>query len=233
MERAHRVIRDPRLLGQIAQVDGTPARQPMVGRQDAVHRVGEQLHTVLKDYKRSPNANVRERHLWQVAAILHRSTANHRHHIVAEAERGWDTVTIVPSKTERPETHPLETAIGLAEPLASEYTRLLAPNDVSQIGRNMSSDVGFRLTEDVEGLSVLLIDDTWASGGHSQSAAEVLKSAGAGRAGLVVIGRHLQRSWEIVPGGPTSGAEWVWVTLHQTWPRSIPVCFFNRSANLS
>lgn len=33
----------------------------------SLYRVGEQLHTVLKDYKRSPSERVRERHLHQVA----------------------------------------------------------------------------------------------------------------------------------------------------------------------
>jgi hypothetical protein len=33
----------------------------------------------------------------------------------------------------------------------------------------------------------------------------VLKAAGAGRVGLVVIGRHMRRSWQVTVGGPTWG----------------------------
>jgi adenine/guanine phosphoribosyltransferase-like PRPP-binding protein len=38
---------------------------------------------------------------------------------------------------------------------------------------------------------VLLVDDTWVSGGSAQSAAAALKLAGARRVALVVIGRHV------------------------------------------
>jgi orotate phosphoribosyltransferase len=38
---------------------------------------------------------------------------------------------------------------------------------------------------------VLLVDDTWVSGGSGQSAAAALKTAGARRVALVVLGRHV------------------------------------------
>ncbi len=47
----------------------------------------------------------------------------------------------------------------------------------------------------LDGRSVLLIDDTWTTGANAQSAAAALKSAGAGRVAAVVIGRHLNREW--------------------------------------
>jgi adenine/guanine phosphoribosyltransferase-like PRPP-binding protein len=52
---------------------------------------------------------------------------------------------------------------------------------------------------------VLLLDDTWTTGGHAQSAAAALRAAGARKVALVVIGRHLRRDWEVVIGGPTCG----------------------------
>jgi orotate phosphoribosyltransferase len=42
---------------------------------------------------------------------------------------------------------------------------------------------------------VLLIDDTWTTGASAQSAAAVLKQAGARTVAAVVIGRHLNRGW--------------------------------------
>jgi hypothetical protein len=83
---------------------------------------------VLKNYKRSPSERVREKHLWQVAAILHRFLFNHRACITRAAGRDWDTVTIVPSKIGGDDPHPLEQAIMLSEPLRSEYRRLLEPS---------------------------------------------------------------------------------------------------------
>ena len=43
----------------------------------------------------------------------------------------------------------------------------------------------------VAGADVLLVDDTWVSGGSAQSAAATLKAAGARRVALVVLGRHV------------------------------------------
>jgi phosphoribosylpyrophosphate synthetase len=43
----------------------------------------------------------------------------------------------------------------------------------------------------VASADVLLVDDTWVSGGSAQSAAVALKTAGARRVALVVIGRHV------------------------------------------
>ena len=43
----------------------------------------------------------------------------------------------------------------------------------------------------VAGADVLLVDDSWVSGGSAQSAAMALKAAGARRVALVVIGRHV------------------------------------------
>jgi hypothetical protein len=43
----------------------------------------------------------------------------------------------------------------------------------------------------VPGASVLVVDDTWVSGGTAQSVAVALKRAGAARVTIVVLGRHL------------------------------------------
>ena len=43
----------------------------------------------------------------------------------------------------------------------------------------------------VAATDVLLVDDTWVSGGSAQSAAAALKAAGAQRVALVVLGRHV------------------------------------------
>jgi predicted amidophosphoribosyltransferase len=43
--------------------------------------------------------------------------------------------------------------------------------------------------------AVLLIDDTWTTGGNAQSAALALRAAGAEKVAIVVIGRHFDRSF--------------------------------------
>jgi hypothetical protein len=49
----------------------------------------------------------------------------------------------------------------------------------------------FRVPRPLTGAAVLLLDDTWTSGGTAQSAAVALKRAGARSVAVVVLGRHL------------------------------------------
>jgi hypothetical protein len=48
-----------------------------------------------------------------------------------------------------------------------------------------------RVDAPVAGVDVLVIDDTWVSGGSAQSAAVALKLAGAYRVAIIVLGRHI------------------------------------------
>ena len=49
-------------------------------------------------------------------------------------------------------------------------------------------------TSTVSGQNVLLLDDTWASGGHAESAAAALKRAGAARVTILALARWMQRN---------------------------------------
>ena len=90
-------------------------------------------------------------------------------------------------------------------PIADRYERVLrATGDVPQ-GRDYSTR-RYAAEWRIDGVRVLLIDDTWAKGGHAQSAAYALREAGASNVALAVIGRHFHRDWEVVRGeGVTSG----------------------------
>jgi adenine/guanine phosphoribosyltransferase-like PRPP-binding protein len=46
-----------------------------------------------------------------------------------------------------------------------------------------------------QGSHVLLIDDTWASGGHAQSAVLALRAAGASRVSVLVVARWLKEDY--------------------------------------
>jgi hypothetical protein len=119
----------------------------------SLYRVGQQLHTVLRDYKRSRDPATRKRHALQVAATLHRFVRQHGD-CVRAAARGvdWTVVTTVPSKEPRHAPHPLETAISLAQPLAGQFDRLLEPLEPERIRRGQGSDRGFKTRGDVTGL---------------------------------------------------------------------------------
>ena len=95
---------------------------------------------------------------------------------------------VVPSGRGRPGPHPLQALVHgclalpwaalVARPGGDPWARALDP------GR-------FRAPRSVHGAAVLLLDDTWTSGGTAQSAAVALKRAGARWVAVVVLGRHL------------------------------------------
>jgi len=80
--------------------------------------------------------------------------------------------------------------------------RLLRPTGEVSAGRTFDQR-RYACAEALNGQRVLLVDDTWTTGGHSQSAAFALRDAGASSVGLVVIGRHVRPEWEVA--GETCG----------------------------
>jgi orotate phosphoribosyltransferase len=66
----------------------------------------------------------------------------------------------------------------------------LAVRPGAQHGRGVNRG-WVRVGGDVAGLGVLVVDDTWVSGGSAQSVAAALKLAGAGPVAVVVLGRDV------------------------------------------
>jgi hypothetical protein len=66
----------------------------------------------------------------------------------------------------------------------------MAPSDDVRNPRSFRPE-NFVAPPDVSGQHVLLVDDTWATGGHGESAAAALKRAGAARVTLLVLARWL------------------------------------------
>ena len=97
-------------------------------------------------------------------------------------------MAVVPSGQGRPGTHPL--AAIAAELVGLPVIRLSTGPDAVARGREIGIGL-LRVIDAVDGENVLLIDDTWVSGGSAQSAAVALKRAGAGKVAVVVAGRHV------------------------------------------
>ena len=109
---------------------------------------------------------------------------------------GPEAVAVVPSGQGRPGAHPL---VGLVRSCVEQplvrlsvrsgeiHARGVNPGWVGVMGR-------------VDGGDVLVVDDTWVSGGSAQSVAAALKLAGARRVAVVVLGRHVN------PADPRSAA---------------------------
>lgn len=164
-----------------------------------------QLHTALRRYKDGPEEARRYARV-RLTAILWRFLDDHEMCVArAAGARQFDLVTTVPSSSpERDEARTgLRQIVEWCRPIADRYERVLRATGDAPPGREFSTR-RYRADWRIDGVRVLLIDDTWARGGHAQSAAYTLREAGASKVALVVIGRHLRRDWE-VSDGVTSG----------------------------
>jgi hypothetical protein len=102
-------------------------------------------------------------------------------------DSGPSAVAVVPSGQGRLGAHPLAGIVRSCVDLP--LLRLSIAPEVIHI---RGVDVGWlRVIGSVAGADVLVVDDTWVSGGSAQSAAAALKLAGARRVAIVVLGRHV------------------------------------------
>jgi hypothetical protein len=101
----------------------------------------------------------------------------------------WVTVPSLPAK---PGEHPFHKLIGRLAP--GQEVRLMAADRV-EYARAVRPD-HFAVEGSLPGAShVLLMDDTWTSGGHAQSAALALHRAGAAHVSLLVVARWISRDY--------------------------------------
>jgi predicted amidophosphoribosyltransferase len=157
----------------------------------------EQLHHALRGYKRPP-ADVARRIEIELAAVLWRHLTSHEGCLAKHAGvDSFELVTTVPSSTrERDPAHPLHRIVGgLVGPTRARFECVLR-RSTAQVGPREFSRSKFEALRDLDGASVLLIDDTWTTGANARSAAAALRSAGATTVAAVVIGRHLHRDWQ-------------------------------------
>jgi predicted amidophosphoribosyltransferase len=164
-----------------------------------------QMHTVLRGYKDGSDPAQRQFMGLRLAAILWWFLMQHERCVASAAglaEPEFDVITTVPSSTtERDDARGnLRLIVGQAcDYTAGRYQRLLRPAGGGVTGR--AFDPGrYHAATDLRGRNVLLIDDTWARGGHAQSAGAALKAAGADHVAAVLLGRHVNPSWQPVQG---------------------------------
>jgi predicted amidophosphoribosyltransferase len=163
-----------------------------------------QLAAELWRYKEADGADARRVHQLRLAAVLWRFLAGHERCVAdAAGVDAFDVVTSVPSTGGRIR-HPLREIAGeMVGATKGRYVELLAANSALPPDRRVHSDrfgvVGGEDSTDPTGASVLVLDDTWTRGGHAQSASVALKTAGARKVGVVVLGRHFD------PDYPASG----------------------------
>jgi hypothetical protein len=101
---------------------------------------------------------------------------------------GPRSVAVVPSGRGRPGGHPLLGLVGSCVDLPLVGLSI-APREAAHV-RGVDPR-WLRVEGRVAGADVLVVDDTWVSGGSAQSAAAALKLAGARRVAIVVLGRYV------------------------------------------
>jgi hypothetical protein len=164
-----------------------------------------QMHTALRNYKDGSTDSVKRYAAVRLAAVLWRFLSGHEACIARElAVDAFPIVAVVPSSSpERERRSPLWELLQWIEPLRDRLERILEPTG-EVTGREYNS-ARFRHRRRLAGEPVLLLDDTWTTGGHAQSAAHALLAGGASKVALVMIGRHVRRGYELTPD-TTAGA---------------------------
>jgi predicted amidophosphoribosyltransferase len=157
---------------------------------------GEWLHHLIASYKRDADPSVPDA-LAMLAGLCEDFLGGHE--LCVAAASGvpeFELVTTVPSADPmRDLHHPLRRLAGeLVLLTRHRYERLLVRSDTPAIAR-VFDPARYRPTRPLNGETILLIDDMWTSGASAESAAAALRADGAGPVALVVIARHLNRSW--------------------------------------
>lgn len=104
-------------------------------------------------------------------------------------------ITTVPSLSGRPGTHPLHDIVTRATykiPTAPPVKHLLQGTVIPKDRRRDPEAGHFSVPNEItEDNSILLVDDTWVSGGHMKSAAKGLKDQGAKSVMGLALGRWI------------------------------------------
>jgi hypothetical protein len=107
----------------------------------------------------------------------------------AGMERGPQLWTMVPTGRGRFGDHPLAELVGPC--LRIPRVSLAQRPDAADRGRDLDP-TWLQVLTPVHGRDLLVLDDTWVTGGSAQSTAVALKLAGAAHVAIVVLGRHVQ-----------------------------------------
>ena len=113
--------------------------------------------------------------------------------IVGTPVDAWATVPSLPPRPERP--HPLNRITGRLSREGSIQVQIQGAADPVK-PRSVSADHFSLISENARGRHVLLIDDTWTSGGHALSATLALRRGGAEHVSVLVLARWLTLGWE-------------------------------------
>jgi hypothetical protein len=149
---------------------------------------------VMRGYKAQPRPVQEHRDVVALTAILglglHSGCAGR---LMGNAITHWAAIPSMPAKAGE---HPLRQLVTQAAP-GLECKLQGAPT--ASNSRAVSSE-HFWMPAVPQGAHVLLIDDTWTSGGHAQSAVLAARGAGAAHVSVLVVARWIEPGWAVLDG---------------------------------
>jgi len=185
-----------------APVDGYPRcsvcqrRASTLGLADIVGSViyavsGQQSHYLMRSYKGSPAVQESRVVVFLLAWLALSDHGGCLERLTGHAVTHWSSVPSLPAKAGEHPLHALVASIAPGQELPLDAASYVAPGCARAVNA-----AHYRAAATVlAGSHVLIIDDTWAGGGHAQSSALAVRAAGAGAVSILNVARFLQTSW--------------------------------------
>jgi Predicted amidophosphoribosyltransferases len=150
---------------------------------------GTQSAYIMRSYKAAPPVQEHRRVVGLLCLLALAQHGDCPSELVGSPVTHWSTVPSLPA---RPISHPLrQIVVNLAPGVEAP---LIAANKVAN-SRSLSDKHFHAAAALPSGAHVLLIEDTWASGGHAQSAALALRAAGAAHVSVLVVARWINEGY--------------------------------------
>ncbi|MDI5978773.1 phosphoribosyltransferase [Amycolatopsis magusensis] len=151
---------------------------------------GEQSHWILRGYKADSPV---EEHVRNVRLLCNLGLMMHMRCMTLQVGRKVTNWAAVPSLPAKPGEHALHKILVTMLPVEREI-ELVAADKVEDT-RALSHEHFRPATPFSPGAHVLVIDDTWTTGGHAQSAVLALRTAGAETVSIMNVARYLKERY--------------------------------------
>lgn len=151
---------------------------------------GEQSGYVMRGYKARPPVAEHRVTVLMLSALALQLHADCAPTLMDTPLTHWATVPSLPQSSA---SHPLRTIVSPF--VIGDETPLIAADSVANPRDVDGSHFKIDSVELTAGAHVLLVDDTWTTGGHAQSAVLALRAAGARHVSVLVLARWLSPSF--------------------------------------
>lgn len=157
-----------------------------------VTKIDDQLYSMLVRYKHDNVPDrVRRSLRLRLVALIARLIRDHESCVTSATGTAWDAIAVVPSTNPDAPLHPLASALSHIPELHERFRPVLVRGE-AELRHNEPDNAAYDVTSDVSDTRFLVLDDTWVTGAHAQSAATALHRAGADVLAIMPIGRLVE-----------------------------------------